>query len=391
MNHVEKEDSVTIQSRLQDFTEKDSEIIVNELQKKPWTTGEYKKQTWGVRLHGIGPYVGRMKPSLAHWLVRLCSKPGDIVLDPFCGIGTVPLEADLLKRRALGVELNPYALVISRAKFDRRPLAEQVEWLRKVKLDLSAVDIKSIPNSIKQFYHEKTLRELFALKKKIKEENRIFLLGCLLGISHGHRPQYLSSVTGYIVPYKHAKFKPEYKPVIPRMIQKVYRTYSSPFPKDSSGEIIKADARFLPLKKESIDAVVSSPPYYSTIDYVDSNWLRLQLLGLDEEQKNLKEELIQHKRTYLHEMEKVGVELRRVLRPGALCVFVLGDFPKNKVVVNTAEEIGRLFSELGFLTLGTIADEIPITKRTVVKWVGGDALKSYPKKFDRILAMRINK
>jgi len=391
MVNAERDDTITVQSRLLDFAERESANIVDELRKKPWTLGEYNKQTWGVRLHSIGPYVGRMKPSLAHWLVRICSKPGHFVLDPFCGIGTVPLEADLLKRHALGVELNPYGLIISKAKFDRRPLAEHVEWLRKTKLDLNAVNVDSIPESIRQFYHEKTLKELFALKRKIEEESRIFLLGCLLGISHGHRPQHLSSVTGYIVPYKRAKYKPEYKPVVPKMIQKVRRMYSSGFPKETSAEIVKADARLLPLTDESIDAVISSPPYYSTIDYVDSNRLRLQLLGLDDEQKTLKEELIQHERTYLQEMKKVGIELRRVLKPDALCVFVLGDFPKNKITVNTAEEISRIFSDLGFSTLGTVADEIPITKRTVVKWVGGDALKSYPKKFDRILVLRIKK
>jgi hypothetical protein len=235
------------------------------------------------------------------------------------------------------------------------------------------------------------LRELFALRRKIKEDNRTFLLGCLLGISHGHRPQHLSSVTGYIVPYKYAKYKPEYKPVIPKMIAKVKRMYSSPFPRETSASILKGDARALPFKEDSVDVVISSPPYYSTIDYVESNRLRLQLLGIDEDQKILKEELIQHERTYLAEMRKVGVELRRVLKHNGLCVFVLGDFPKNRAILNTAEEISKLFSELGFSTLGIIADEIPITKRTVVKWIGGEALKSHPKKFDRILVMRIKK
>jgi tRNA G10 N-methylase Trm11 len=380
-----------VQSHLREFNGKKSDNIVAELERKPWTVGEYKKQTWGIRLHNMSPYVGRMKPSLAHWLVRICSKPGEVVLDPFCGIGTVPLEADLLRRRAIGIELNPYALVISKAKFDRRPLHEQIEWLRKVKLDLENVDIENIPDSIKQFYHEKTLRELLALKKRIEEENRTFLLGCLLGISHGHRPQHLSSITGYIVPYKYAKHKPEYKPVIPKMIAKVKRMYSSPFPKETSAYILKGDARALPFREDSIDVVISSPPYYSTIDYVESNWLRLQLLGIVEDQKIIKENLIQHERTYLTEMRKVGNELRRVLKCNSLCVFVLGDFPKKGATLNTAENVRKIFSELGFSSLGIIEDEIPITKRTAVKWIGGEALKSHPKKFDRILVMRIDK
>lgn len=365
-------------------------IVVSKLEKKPWTIGKYRKQTWGVSLHSIGPYVGRMKPSLAHWLVRICSETGDVVLDPFCGIGTVPLEADLLKRHAIGVELNPYALVVAKAKFDRKSLTEQIEWLRQVRLDIDSVDLAAIPNAIKQFYDERTLRELFALKEKIKEASNIFLLACLLAISHGHRPQYLSSVTGYIVPHKKAKNRPVYKPVIPKMIQKVKRMYTSSFPKQTSSEIINGDARKLPLKDETVNVVISSPPYYSTIDYLDSNRLRLAILGV-EEQRTLKSELIQHAKSYLENMEKVGLELYRVLKPRALCVFVLGDFPKQKVVVNTAEEISKVFTKIGFSTHGIVADEIPIMKRTVVKWIGTEGLKSYPKKFDRILIMRADK
>lgn len=39
--------------------------------------------------------------------IRLWSNPGDVVLDPFVGIGSVAVEAVKLRRKAIGVELKP--------------------------------------------------------------------------------------------------------------------------------------------------------------------------------------------------------------------------------------------------------------------------------------------
>jgi len=381
------------QSTLFEETEsRNPKFVLCELEKRRWRLGKYKKQSWGIWLHSIAPYVGRMKPAFAYWLVRICSRRGDIVLDPFCGIGTVPLEADLHGRLAIGMDVNPYAVIVSKAKFDRRPLKEQIDWLKKIELRTEEVDITEIPHYVRQFYHERTLKELFALKKEIERESRTFLLGCLLGISHGHRPQHLSSVTGYIVPYTHAKYPPSYKPVIPKMIQKVRRMYTNSFPLETNSEIIMADARKIPLKDNTVDVVISSPPYYSTIDYVDSNRLRLAIIGFDEDERiSLKQDLIQQESNYLQEMKKVGREVHRVLKPGSLCVFVLGDFPKGNKVINTAKDISELYSELGFVTHGIIEDEIPTSKRSVLKWVGREALKFQRKKLDRILVTQARK
>jgi DNA modification methylase len=389
---MERRDATEHPYLLREFVKHDPEFIIRRLKERPWRVGKYKKQSWGIWLHRMAPYVGRMKPALAHWLILLCSRPNDIILDPFCGIGTVLLEADLLGRMPVGLELNPYALIISKAKFDRRPLRENIRWLKNVKLDLDEIGLESISPYIRQFYHEKTLKELFALKKEIQEENNMFLLGCLLGIVHGHRPQHLSSITGYIVPYNQARHSPTYKNVVLKMIEKVKRMYTNSFPLDSKGEVIRGDAREIPLHDNSVDVVISSPPYYSTIDYVESNKLRLAILGFEnEERESLKRKLIQQEKTYIHEMKKVGLEIRRVLKPGSLCVFVLGDFPKSNHVINTAENISQLYSELGFKTHGIIEDEIPTSKRTFLKWAGNEALKLARKKLDRILVMQVQK
>lgn len=326
---------------------------------RPWRHGDFKKQNWGNWLHRMSPYVGKMKPAMAHCLIESSSRVCDVVLDPFCGVGTVPLEADLMCRLGIGIDLNPYAATISMAKFDRHAIDENINWLKTVKLNIDEVDPRELPAVMKLYLHERTLKEVYALKKKILEEHKTFLLGCLLGILHGHRPGHLSVRTSLVVPFKPVD-KPPYKEVVPRLIEKVERMYRNNFPLETSSFALLGDSRYLPLPSESVDAIVSSPPYYNTLDYIQDNRLRLEFLGHGIESRNrINETLIQEPKAYVQDMQRVGSELLRVLRPGAICVYVLGDCFKGKNQIRTGEKIADLYQKLGFLNHGIVEDALP--------------------------------
>jgi len=66
--------------------------------------------------HNLLPYPGRLLPAVAAFLVAELTQLGDVVLDPFCGSGTVLLEAAIGGRRAHGEDRNPLACLLSRAK-----------------------------------------------------------------------------------------------------------------------------------------------------------------------------------------------------------------------------------------------------------------------------------
>ena len=76
---------------------------LNFLKTLPWKQEGFIKQSWPNWLHHMSPYAGRMTPQLAHWLIRSFSKKNEVILDPFCGIGTVPLEANLLERNCVEI------------------------------------------------------------------------------------------------------------------------------------------------------------------------------------------------------------------------------------------------------------------------------------------------
>jgi len=336
--------------------------MINHIKKAHWKKEPYKFQNWANWLHRMSPYVGKIKPGMAHWLIKIASKEGETILDPFSGIGTIPLEADLQGRIGIGVDLNPYAFSISRAKFDRASIGEHVKWLDSINIDISKVSLDECSPFMKKFYHPNTLKEIIFLRNLIIKEKKYFLLGCLLGIIHGHRPGHLSAVTSLVIPFD-PKTKPEYKQVVPRLKEKIKRMYSDGFSTKTKSKAFHADARNLPLADGSVDIVISSPPYFDTLDYVNDNRLRLEFLGYDYKKKEkLKDDLIQNKEDYLEEMRKVGNELKRVIKKKGLCIFILGDLHKGKIIINTAEQVRDIYEKIGFKTHGIIEDAMPTNK-----------------------------
>lgn len=358
-----------------------------------WRKQPYDKQHWGNWLHSLSPYQGRLTPSFVHWLIRVFSTIDMTIMDPFCGVGTVPLEADLLGRESIGNDLNPYAYLVSKGKFDRRPLKEHLNYLREISGDVvnNKCSLDGIPEWIKDYFHDKTLKEILYINKRLENDDQFFLRAGLMGILHGNRPGYLSVYTGCIIPMtprknNHPKFRPdkdskEYRPVIPRLAAKTMRMYQTGFNLEIKSKIINQDARNMNLIEDnSVDVVICSPPYYNTLDYATQNRVRLFFLGYDlEKQRDLKEELIQNKTSYIEEMIKVGVELKRVVIPGGYIVCVLGDVVGKNKSINTAENVAEVYQDIGYEKLDIINDEIPINKR---------ASGSKRKKFDRILIMK---
>ena len=68
------------------------------------------------RFHSLCPYFAMFPERFAEtWISRL-TKPGDRVLDPFCGRGTTPFQSVLMGREAIACDINPVASCVSKAK-----------------------------------------------------------------------------------------------------------------------------------------------------------------------------------------------------------------------------------------------------------------------------------
>ena len=87
---------------------------------------EWKAQTrlWGHSLHPMCSYLASFPAALAHAFVARYSRPGDVVLDPFSGAGTAPLQAAAEGRIGVGNDLNPFAHLLTAAKVETPTVAE---------------------------------------------------------------------------------------------------------------------------------------------------------------------------------------------------------------------------------------------------------------------------
>ena len=71
---------------------------------------------WGHSMQTMCSYHGMFPAKVAHYFIQRYSRSGDVVFDPFSGRGTVPLQARVEGRIAVGNDLNPLAYVLSAAK-----------------------------------------------------------------------------------------------------------------------------------------------------------------------------------------------------------------------------------------------------------------------------------
>ena len=66
--------------------------------------------------HGLHKYPAKFFPELPRWLIRRYSIELDTILDPFSGSGTTSVEALLLKRNSVGIDVDPFSRFLSKVK-----------------------------------------------------------------------------------------------------------------------------------------------------------------------------------------------------------------------------------------------------------------------------------
>lgn len=252
----------------------------------------YSQRAWGNGLHSLCSYQGKLKPSIAHFLVKFFTNPGDRVLDPMSGCGTIPLEAFLQGRYPIGNDLQELGYILTRAKVQTGPESKVLSVLkdilkhilkRKNKQDLSKYATFGLNGKIPEYFNEMTLREVLAAREYIKQNpcrlwEQAIVYSSLLHILHGNRPYALSRRSHPVTPFKPSgEFA--YRELASRIKAKVKRTLACSIP----GHALAGTATQLPFSKlhldNEIDAVITSPPFAESTRFYNSNWLRLWLAG----------------------------------------------------------------------------------------------------------------
>lgn len=334
-------------------------------------------------MHQLAPYVGKLKSGIVRTLIELYSRVGDIVLDPFCGSGVVPLECVLMGRHTMANDLSPYAYVITRAKLSaprtkHDALRQADDVIQEVEHRASSQSLDSVPDWVQRFFHPQTLREVLVAFDVLRQRQNYFLMACLLGILHHVRPGFLSYPASHLTPYLRPKIYPRelfphmysYRDLRSRFLAKVERAYRrtmfTSLMEQVSWNVLQENAMNLSLADASVDTIISSPPYFGALDYARDNRLRLWFLGV-EDWKQLGRSLTANDQAYIPQMAQCLTEMGRVLKGGGYCVLVLGDVERNGSRKHTANIISELALEVSngrMITRFIYSDEIPDIRRS---------------------------
>jgi hypothetical protein len=351
----------------------------------PWKRGASPAHS----LHKMLSRPGSMPPAMARHFIREYTSSGDLVLDPFCGKGTVLLEAAILRRRAIGFDIAPDAVLVADAKINPPSRRAIKSFLDSVPPLSSRA--RGAPWQIKTFFSPKTLRQLLGARNYLlgaaanghrgRRKTANFLLGTLLGILHGHSKLSLS------LPCSHSfAMAPNYVRTYAREaglrrpsrdVKKCLQTRVDQLLEDGSPKtrgrahvLLAEQAHTLKpfMRTEFVDLIITSPPYLNVQTYAKDSWLRFWLLK--QEHKELRKKFIEtgSPKLYLEKMKPCLVSMLRILKPLHYAVIVAGDAPYirggKKRYFRTATRLGKLGRGLNeggytFRVVETIRDSIP--------------------------------
>lgn len=323
----------------------------------PYKQEPYSKKNWGNPNHSLCSYQGKLKPAIAHFLVRTFVPQKGRLLDPFCGVGTIPYEGALNKRTVFGIDISEMAYYISNAKVGFANESESniyIEQLEEyINQNIIEDEIKKYSDfgfnkTLKEYYEPTTFKEILLAKRffainRPTNASEMVVISSLLHILHGNRPYALSRKSHPITPYAPSgEFI--YKNLVEKLRDKVDKFYKQKQVK-VEGKIFLGDSTQTWSEDISdLDAIITSPPFYDSTKFYLANWIRLWFCGWEPEDFNKKPNAfvdeIQKKDFAIY--ENIFRQGRERLKNDGVFVLHLGKSKKCNMG-ETLERIGRRF------------------------------------------------
>ena len=312
-----------------------------------WTS----RQRAAHSLHEVS-YRACFKPQLPRFFIERLTSPGDRVYDPFMGRGTTILEAALCDREVVGCDVNPLAPILARPRLC--PPSNDAVKERLSEISWSGRQKKG--EELNVFFHPKTLVQLRALQKHF-ESNELFsdevddwIRMVATNRLTGHSAGFFSVYTlppnqaTSLVAQRKINEKRNQEPE-PRDVAKLVERKSRSLLKHltvverqrlsrraQQAQFITSSADSTPtLASESVDLVVTSPPFLDVIDYQGDNWLRCWFNGLNAYEVKIWK--CSKTEQWQEAMQGVFVELYRVLKPGGFVAFEVGEVRNGAVLL----------------------------------------------------------
>jgi len=338
---------------------------------------DFKDFTTQYLTHTFHSYPARFIPQIPLTFIKLFTKERETVLDPFCGCGTTLVEAFLNNRNSIGNDFNPLAALITKVKttlikkekfrYLNRKLGAMKRYLD---LDYRRIDkrIDNLPNrKISKIFNRVVISKLETIREtllEVKEEGHddLFDFGRVA----------LSSTIWALVENGGGID-------VDRLFLKKVKSMQNELSK--MAEIVKnipkvrvicGDARKLEVETNSIDLIVTSPPYVNALDYYRAHMYNMLWLGMDFDLFR-KHEIGGHSHfitnrfrllsEYLGDMLRSMIEMNRVLKKGKLCVIVVGNSSLEYELIESHKFFAEMGKSIAFKPIKTMFRNIDKTKK----------------------------
>lgn len=353
--------------------------------------------------HGYHRYPAKFLPNLVQKLIEDYTEEHDVVADFFAGCGTTLVEAKIHGRKSIGVDINPVAELITKAKTNPIEPKKLNNHFQDIINKFESYEESNYENVI---VHER-IDYWFTTENKKKVA---FLYDVVLSIKHTKSRDFflvsLSHILKNCSRWLQSSTKPQVDPTKKisepfgaftshtKKMMKRNEVFYSKLKKDNllntSCQIKLKDARKTRIKSNTIGAIITSPPYVTSYEYADIHQLtgywydyisditnfRRNFIGtfhsLNQETKcnsNLAQEIVnalwdKDERTakevanYFNDMQAVGKEMHRVLKGDGHVCLVIGNTTFKGVKIKSAEVFLDILLNLGF-------EKIEVIKRTI--------------------------
>ncbi|HZL19121.1 MAG TPA: DNA methyltransferase [Polyangia bacterium] len=339
--------------------------------------------------HGFHSYAGRMHPTIARGAVAAFSRPGEMVIDPFCGSGTVLVEAMAAGRAGVGVDASPLGTAIARVRTtllgpaDRERLVQSALQLTEESGERARKrrrpEVPAWARGEIAHFHAHVLFELLGLRELVfatpedgvGQALRLCLSSILVKFMKAGPEAPRDGLTKRIARGVPSRMLADRAAELVQSLAAIERRMpvGTPAPRIHEG-----DARELPLPAGKAALVLSSPPYAGTYDYASQHETRFAWLGLSPRQ---------FRRVQLGArtaaIGKVGggswreaegrfiAEIARVLRPGGLALLVMGDGVVDGRAEHAPDGVAEAGAHVGLEPVARASQARPIRDRRLAE------------------------
>jgi len=371
---------------------------------KSWSFSDKTRKDTAYATHGYHRYPAKFIPQIVSRLTEKYTQEGDLIIDPFGGCGTTLVESKVMGRPSIAVDINPVAVLITKAKItpiDPFKIDKEFTALKN-RLDTYSETLKiKAPEHERIDYwfkpeEKRRLAFIFAEISKIKDQDVQDFFFCAFS-------NILKNCSIWLQKSNKPTRDPNKKPTEPikvffRQVKLMLRGNARFYEILEKNKFLKvpckvfcADARKIPTKDNDVSLIITSPPYVTSYEYADLHqltalWLeytknlsdfRKRFIGTSYHSKKdlvlnsdiaegIRNALLQKSKktadevsTYFSEMNQVFTEMKRILKKEGKTCIVIGNTSLQGVEILNAEVFAEQLQNLGLKIIDIIKREIP--------------------------------